>query len=402
MNTNDEEHCKTLLQWISQNEKKVKILRIGGYCGFTSSIKSNYSRLGIAIGENSHLKTELVDFRDDLYKLIPMNVFDTIFFEGLKQNTSIHELIVKSSHRISQCVHEVFNEILKANQNNRLTNLQIESADLRQYGIDNVVADTLRYCSNLKRIVLWNCNMNDELLLPMITAIRGHSMIEKLKLERNGIENVGCTSLSALLADANCRLRVLDLSRNNIGAEGAITLANSLVNNTSLEHLNLLFNQIDREVYSSVEDAFDRSLCNTTSINSTYTSNHSLKSLVLSVLLARRPQLCDSLYINNKGSSRSQVAIKKILLHHSPLDMKPLFEWNVDDDQQSLKSLPFLIDWFKKVNEINYICSLNSRKLDAIYQYAKAMSYLFVPATHHINGGDKKRKREGGGGFLGL
>lgn len=272
---NDEEYCKTLLQWISQNDRKVKILKIGGYNGFASSVKSNYSRLGIAIGENSHLKTLMIDLQNGIQNISLDYCTNNSFFEGMKRNTSIHELIVKSSHR---CAHEVFEGFVMANQNNRLTNLQIESADLHQYGIDNVVAGTLRYCSNLKRIVLWNCNINDELLLPMITAIRGHGMIEKLKLQQNNIKNVGCTSLTALLEDANCRLHTLDLSHNNIGTEGAVILAHSLVNNTSLEHLDLEFNQFDREREdSSVEDALTRSLCNTASINSIYKSNHSLE-----------------------------------------------------------------------------------------------------------------------------
>lgn len=146
-----------------------------------------------------------------------------------------------------------------------------------------------------------------------------------------------------------------------------------------------------------MEDALIRSLCNTASINSIYNSNHSLESLKIRSSRGRA-HLRNLLHINSKGSSKSHVAIKKILIHFHDIDTKPLFEWNVEDDQQSLKSLPFIISWFRKVDRVmfteEYISNshyrLKARKLDAIFQYARAVPYLFVPATQNINGGDKK------------
>ena len=57
-----------------------------------------------------------------------------------------------------------------------------------------------------------------------------------------------------------------------------------------------------------------------------------------------------------------------------------------------------MIAWFRRAEEAvsgddggDY--NIEERKLSAIFQFAKAMPVLFVPASHG-NGNDKKRKRE--------
>ena len=78
--------------------------------------------------------------------------------------------------------------------------------------------------------------------------------------------------------------------------------------------------------------------------------------------------------------------------------MKPLFEWDADGEQ-TLKALPFVIDWFGRAEEAvagdqdreDY--HVEEKKLSAIFQFAKAMPLLFVPETHIINIYGRKRKR---------
>ena len=90
----------------------------------------------------------------------------------------------------------------------------------------------------------------------------------------NNIGDASCEALATLLTDPNCNLHALDLGHNNITNEGATTIANSLVNNTKLRVLCLYYNQID----PSVDDVFSKILCNNTSINLTYSSNHNLET----------------------------------------------------------------------------------------------------------------------------
>ena len=103
-----------------------------------------------------------------------------------------------------------------------------------------------------------------------------------------------------------------------------------------------------------MQNAFVRLLCNTDSINNTYLSNHTLEQVTISSnggqgedVLGK--QLKSLLKLNVGTNNQSHVAIKKILQYHN-IDMKQLFGWDSEDDQ-SLKSLPYVIDWFERADE---------------------------------------------------
>ena len=168
----------------------------------------------------------------------------------------------------------------------------------------------------------------------------------------------------------------------------------------------------------SVVGTFCTVLCNTSSVNDTYHSNHTLEELVLSY--EQEGQHADhlsSIMRLNKGTNKSHVAMKKILKYHPNMDMEPLFEWDADGEQ-TLKALPFVIDWLDKAKDVvadedmlsdsededdeednsvsdDYDYCVDERKLSAIFQLAKAMPLLFVPIScikvdDHRN---SKRKR---------
>ena len=70
------------------------------------------------------------------------------------------------------------------------------------------------------------------------------------------------------------------------------------------------------------------------------------------------------------------------------IDMEPLFEWGVEEDgEQTLKALPYVIDWFKKADEVIADVSpyqrlvdghnVDRKRLNAINQFARAMPLLF-------------------------
>ena len=80
------------------------------------------------------------------------------------------------------------------------------------------------------------------------------------------------------------------------------------------------------------------------------------------------------------------MAIKKILKNHPNIDTKPLFELDLEGEQ-TLKALPYIVDWFGRakkavaVDEENCYRLLEERKLSAILQFSKAMQLLFEIAT---------------------
>jgi hypothetical protein len=91
-----------------------------------------------------------------------------------------------------------------------------------------------------------------------------------------------------------------------------------------------------------------------------------------------------SLLALNRSDGAKQVAIKKILKHHRHFDMQPFFEWD-------LKVLPIAINWFERAGsiDINNEAGINKRKLEAIYQFIRAMPEVFEPSPE----AGEKRKR---------
>ena len=154
-----------------------------------------------------------------------------------------------------------------------------------------------------------------------------------------------------------------------------------------------------------VQDSFLSLLCDTTSINATYHSNHTLDMIKL-----RNGIGGEELYGNrrsynrltwllklNKGRNKSHVAIKKIIGYHPNIDMSPLYNLDLADDDKNLKGLPYVINWFDRAREAveDYDeVKVERRKLSSIYQFVGAMPLLFVP-TPRIKLVCKKRKRKG-------
>ena len=86
MNSNSQ---KTLRQ-IEQNDTELLQCCIGYSEEFQSNDASDYSRLGAAIGNNTHL-VELIVALDDNDEDV-LDAANTEFFDGLKRNSSINNL----------------------------------------------------------------------------------------------------------------------------------------------------------------------------------------------------------------------------------------------------------------------------------------------------------------------
>ena len=225
----------------------------------------------------------------------------------------------------------------------------------------------------------------------------------------NQIGNDGCTALATLLLDPTSNIEHLGLIDNQIGNRGGVFLANSLINNTKLKTLRLINNPFTREnpIAQSVEGAISTSLCDMSSINATYTSNHTVQILLKAPpdTLDANPKLKILLGMNdfkNCGLSFNdldypnigRVAIRKIIKYHpnALTDIEPfLADW-IGDDEQSLKGLPYIVAWFHKAREAFANSSeeegrdVERRMLSAIYQLARALPTLIIPLPPPNNG----------------
>ena len=228
-NTMDPSSLQTLRR-VEENDATLTELNIGGgmeITSFNSGNSRDFSHLGASIAQNTNVKTLSFNF---VHNLDAMN---NEFFDGLKYNSSIDELILNCDDR--GIVGGVIQELLEVYQeNSNLTNLCIRHSILHNGG-DQIVATTLRNCTNLVQLSLYGCNISNQQLTPIIEAVRGLHKLSSFRLESNGISNAGCDVLATLLSDPNCNLLYLDLGgRNDIDNDGVSTLANSLSNNTKL------------------------------------------------------------------------------------------------------------------------------------------------------------------------
>jgi len=326
-------------------------------------------------------------------------------------------LYLRSITGRDQDITDVALEVLRACQEkNILTELLINTMSLVNSAGKYRFVECLRGLTNLREISFVCSDITDDLLLSMVEAIREYTLFEKLNLNYNRIGNAGCEALATLR-----NVNWVHIADNNIGNEGMIAFANSLSENNHLRGLIISNNLFDIQ---SVADDFCKSLCNTSSINDIYSSNHTLETIRTGLGPNPNPNLDEGarlvslLKLNRSTKNKKHVAIKKILLCHSHgIDMEPLFDLSLEDDDcgQDLRALPYVMAWFETAREaIGHStreneydsCSnndsdppgeesivLEGRWLSAIYHFVTSMPMLFVPASHMDKGADKKRKR---------
>ena len=153
---------------------------------------------------------------------------------------------------------------------------------------------------------------------------------------------------------------------NNIGDEGALVFANALTNNSTLEHLYLTNCGVTPDGWAP------RLLCDTSSVNNTYLSNHTLKTI--SGMPRQYKELLDW---NRSYQNKQQVAMLKIFRNHSHFDVQPFFEWE-------FKVLPLMIEWFEKAAtrlNVTFMKKINKMKLSVIHDFVKEFPMLYIESV---------------------
>ena len=164
--------------------------------------------------------------------------------------------------------------------------------------------------SELEKLDLGSCdNINDAAIRSLANALVNNSKLKVLILNGNDlITNVGWETFVAVLESPNTSLEKLDLGDNDVDDATRTLFMNSLANNKKLKELLffIFFHSDDWEPPLSV-------LCDTTSIMSTYNSNH-----ILEVLGDEDdwPEEFESLLQINKEYTPSQAARLKIIKTH--------------------------------------------------------------------------------------
>ena len=229
---------------------------------------------------------------------------------------------------------------------------------------------------NLTTVSLWNGCIADTELEALTLALEKTSRLKVLDLSHNAsITGRGYRSLSALLENPNSCLQELRISHNNVGDEVALMLAAALTNNAKVKVLSLHGNTITARGWSF----FSKLLCDASSPNATFLSNHTLQSIHGGASDGVR------LFLKlNHGTDKEQITLTKILRYHPVLDMHPRFVWEY-------KLLPLVVGWLERAAAVpvSFEPNIDGRKLGTCYQFVRE----FPEEYFEVCGGASRRKR---------
>ena len=348
------------------------------------------------------------------------------FRRGLGRNRSIRSVSFYRHGRLDGQIFHMLDLFFK-NIDNNLSEIDVDRCFLGAEG-SRLLSSMLRACKSLQTVILYN-NVMDGQLVDIILALSMHPQLECLDLSCMDIGRNECTALSTLLSNTTKQLQTLGLYDNNIDDEGveALTHAISCSNlqvltlacnysitikgwktlstllerrDSNLEKLNLSVNNIDDEVALIFANAlkgnhkltdfdvydsdittegwahFTRLLCDTSSVNKTYLSNHTL--LDLNIPHRYLPtDLRSNLDLNTSSEDKGQVAMTKILQHHSHFNVQPFFEWE-------FKVLPLMIAWLEKASArtSTFEEKIDRIKLSCMYDFVREFPLLYIePVT---------------------
>jgi len=194
-----------------------------------------------------------------------------------------------------------------------------------------------------------SCGINDEGLQALSGGTARYC--KSLQLAgNNSITALGLRYLSTSLQSVSCHLENLYLGRMNIGDDGAEVLARGLIGNKSLRCLHLRDDDEDIAITRAGWSAFSAVLCDTSTVNNTYLSNHTVQELWYDwddhggededIDPPRDIDEDIVLYLQLNKEYPQYAARCKILMNHTHLDMVPFLRWG-------LKCLPLAVGWFE-------------------------------------------------------
>ena len=376
--------------------------------------------LGYFIGRNDQLKKLYIRYFDSA----SIDIINS-FFQGVRNNRSITRLdfCSCSMNLLDGKIFTMMSPFFE--NNNNLSRIIINDCTLRDDGwrLLALALGSSKHKS-LEDVSLMNNNISDEAMVDIITALSMHPHLQVIDLSGNQLQTNGCKALATLLQNSVTQLQYLDLGDNELDDESISSLVPALKNCHQLQSLTLSRNEsitssgwqqfasilepptsnlttlrlvvnganLDDEIAAAFVDAlknncrltrlyigdmsnniqasFSNILCDTSSINSTFLSNHTLFWLGES---ANRNQLRPLLVIN-KRENKKEGAMIKILQNHNDFDMMPFFEWE-------FKVLPLMINWYERASSkmpVSFGQRIRRGKLSSIYQFVRGMPLLYV------------------------
>ena len=216
--------------------------------------------------------------------------------------------------------------------------------------------------------------IKDDEVNDLVGALVGKRKLKTLDLSSSCREITikGWKALAMHLKSPDCVLSTLKVSHAN--DDGAIVIAESLTNNTTLKSLNLVLHS---SITTNGLDALTQALCNKSSIADTYNSNHTLCDLDVTQLSSDL-----SLYLDlNKNNNRADAARKKIMKTHflcGKMVVKPFLGMHS-------KVLPHALAWMGNGDILDAIDDGVQDGIHLLYKITRDMPQVFCFVGNSAN-----------------
>ena len=378
--------------------------------------------VGYFVGKNDHLEELNIAYFTPTLGVNYRDVMEP-FLRGVNLNKSIQNLDFEGVDLLEGGIFTMLTPFFQNNHN--LTSINIRACVFGDEGYRLfALAIGSSTSKSLRKVQVENNFIVEEGMVDIMTALSVHPHLEYLDFDRNHLRKNGCVALATLLRCSATELQHLDISRNNIGDEGIEALVHALTNcsnlkelhlsnnpsittkgwqsfaailespNSNLEDLYISHNNVDDQAKAAFvkaltnncrlkefhlpplsEDclwAFSNLLCDTSNVNATFLSNHTLYYLGNEV---NANDIIRPLLDLNEGDDKKEVAMIKILQHHRDFEMQPFFEWE-------FKVLPIILGWLERASVCDmpegFEPNIEERKLSTIYQFVRGMPVLYV------------------------
>uniref|UniRef100_A0A7S2P416 Uncharacterized protein n=1 Tax=Skeletonema marinoi TaxID=267567 RepID=A0A7S2P416_9STRA len=325
-----------------------------------------------------------------------------------------HELALALSQRQAQSLMQLdfinnnlddegFAEIVQALWTQpQLDRLLCSSNNIGRISCEALGALMRERMTNLTRLHLPNSGIDDACLQALVPGFCSSNNLEVMSIS-DPITAVGLRSLSPFLQSDSCILGDLNIILR-LGYAEAAALVDALKGNKSSSTVNLLRNATD-----AGWSEFSKLLCDTSSINNTYLSNHNLTHIgapndmddtpthVTDLLEMNAAAAAQSSNMRNREIAMQSLTRCKIFMSHPDLDMEPLFVYK-------LKCLPLVAEWFRTSIQLcsdevgswkESVPELESRELSAVYKFVRDMPLLVSDGywTNVLNDSRAKKQR---------
>lgn len=346
------------------------------------------STLGNSLIENSVLKR--LDLQSS--KGVTGNGWIS-FFECLSNVSSLEELDLSGNHTVSDEAAESLATSLATNTSLKTLDLDaclsISSTGWQAFFNKLQTSSS----SAIEKLYMRSNHLSNAAVPSMVTIFTNMGSLKILQLNNcTSITASGWETLSSIV-HPNSRLEEFYLDngeRRSVTDTILISIANGLINNRSLKILELQAVISNPYITQRGWDAITSALCNESSIDSIFTSNHTIQQIGFAQYERRDgynnirynlPGYLESYLKMNANNNKYEVAREKILWSYFSGGR------NVNEFlDMELNVLPLAIAWMG----IDYIGQAHS----LLYEFVQCMPALFDPNSKKASGKVVKKKRK--------